>query len=250
MLKPKQSLGQNFLKDPNIIQNIADAVCNDKAFAVVEIGGGTGALTEALLRRFPDLTVIEIDGRAVELLREKFPHLNILHQDVLKVDWIALSETLGKPLVIVGNLPYYITSQILFGMFAAKSVIKEAVVMMQLEVADRLIAVARTKAYGILAVQTQLISIPQKLFKVSPNVFYPKPEVWSAVIRLTFKETESFPPNLTEVIRTAFNQRRKTLRNSLSKFGTLPEAVASKRAEELSPQDFVTLAQHLQTSNP
>ena len=248
MLKPKQSLGQNFLQDPNTIRNIVAAVEAPEGCAVVEIGPGTGALTAELMKTYPDFCCIEIDGRAVDLLNEKFPSLKVIKADVLKMDWVALSEELGKPLVIVGNLPYYITSQILFSIFAAKSVVKRAVVMMQLEVADRLIAVPRTKAYGILAVQTQLISTPKKLLKIPPSVFYPKPDVWSAVIGLDFKDTEAFPPNLTDVIRTAFNQRRKTLRNALSKFGELPPEIATKRAEELSPTDFVSLAQILPTT--
>ncbi|MGI9174379.1 MAG: 16S rRNA (adenine(1518)-N(6)/adenine(1519)-N(6))-dimethyltransferase RsmA [Rhodothermales bacterium] len=274
MLKPKQSLGQNFLRDPNTIRRIVAALQAPEGAPVVEIGPGTGALTEVLLEVHPSLTAIEVDGRAVELLQEQFPSLDVRHQDVLEVDWMALAAERGGPLHVIGNLPYYITSPILFSLLDAQArlaseseradvreavvpenVVREAVVMMQLEVAERLVAVPRTKAYGILSVLFQLYATPELLFRLSPHVFFPKPSVTSAVVRLAFHAASSLPAGdeaerLRAVVRAAFNQRRKTLRNSLHRWTRegglhLPEGWERRRAEELTPAEFVELTRHL-----
>ncbi|MEM6337814.1 MAG: rRNA adenine dimethyltransferase family protein, partial [Bacteroidota bacterium] len=149
---------------------------------------------------------------------------------------------------VVGNLPYYITSPILFSLFDAFEHIERAVLMMQLEVAERLVAEPRTKAYGILSVVTQLYTQPSVLFRVSRHVFYPKPDVTSAVVALAFDPEPAWaskvdPAWLRRVIRQAFNMRRKTLRNSLKPLGrAVPEAFSRRRAEELTPGEFVELA--------
>jgi 16S rRNA (adenine1518-N6/adenine1519-N6)-dimethyltransferase len=253
---PKKSLGQNFLTDPNTARKIVAAVRAPEGGAVVEIGPGTGALTEILHERFRNLTAIEIDGRAVAVLRERFPDLDVRQGDVLEIDWPALAEEKAESLYVVGNLPYYITSPILFGLLDARAVLHEAVLMMQLEVAQRLVAVPRTKDYGILAVQVQLLARPELLFRVSRNVFFPRPDVASAVVRLGFDDVPPSddavdPELLRTVIRTAFNQRRKTLRNSLSHWTrahdlALPHGWDRKRAEELEPDEFVELTRYLQ----
>src|SRR5690606_14958910 len=162
-VRPKKSLGQHFLRDPNTIRKIAAAVGAPAGAPVVEIGPGTGALTEELLRHHPDLTAVEVDERAVAHLREALPGLDVRHQDVLDADWAALAEEKGDKLWIVGNLPYYITSPILFSLLDARVHLRRAVVMMQKEVAERLVAAPRTKAYGILSVQTQLLARPTLL---------------------------------------------------------------------------------------
>ncbi|QXD14146.1 16S rRNA (adenine(1518)-N(6)/adenine(1519)-N(6))-dimethyltransferase RsmA [Rhodocaloribacter litoris] len=255
-MKPRKSLGQNFLTDPNVARKIVGALRAPDGAAVVEIGPGTGALTGLLHERFPDLTALEVDDRAVALLRDRFPGLDVRHADVLATDWAALAREKGRPLYVIGNLPYYITSEILFGLLDARSHLAEAVVMMQLEVAQRLVAVPRTKAYGILSVAVQLAAAPELLFHVSKNVFYPKPDVTSAVVRLDFSQGDAAasgvdPALLRQVIRTAFNQRRKTLRNSLGRWTrdrglTLPHGWGACRAEELEPGAFVVLARYLQ----
>jgi 16S rRNA (adenine1518-N6/adenine1519-N6)-dimethyltransferase len=255
MITPKKRLGQNFLSDPNTARKIVAALRVPEGAAVVEIGPGTGALTGALLARYPDLVAVEVDELAVAYLRQKHPALDVRHADVLDVDWGVLAVEKGGPLYVVGNLPYYITSQILFALLDARAAVREAVVMMQLEVAERLVALPRTKAYGILSVQVQLFTRPELLFRVSPNVFFPKPDVTSAVVRLVFREGDEItagvdPSLLREVVRTAFNQRRKTLRNSLGALTrdrgvALPEAWASRRAEELEPAAFVALTRYL-----
>lgn len=248
-VRPKKSLGQHFLRDPNTIRKIAAAVGAPAGAPVVEIGPGTGALTEELLRLYPDLTAVEVDERAVAHLREALPGLDVRHQDVLDADWAALAGEKGDRLWIVGNLPYYITSPILFSLLDARAHLRRAVVMMQKEVAERLVAVPRTKAYGILSVQTQLLCRPALLFDVSRNVFHPKPDVTSAVVALDFDQPEPGVDveRLRRTVRTAFNQRRKTLRNSLGPITSetglgVPEELAGRRPEALEPAEFVALA--------
>jgi 16S rRNA (adenine1518-N6/adenine1519-N6)-dimethyltransferase len=248
-VRPKKSLGQHFLRDPNTIRKIAAAVGAPEGAPVVEIGPGTGALTEELLRHYADLTAVEVDERAVEHLRDAFPDLDVRHTDVLDVDWAALAEEKGEALWVVGNLPYYITSPILFALLDARRHLRRAVVMMQKEVAERLVAVPRTKAYGILSVQLQLLASPTLLFDVSRHVFHPKPDVTSAVVALDFDAPDDLgvdPERLRHAVRTAFNQRRKTLRNSLRPITSqtghdVPPDLAGRRPEALEPAEFLGL---------
>ena len=243
-------LGQNFLSDPNTARKIVEAIQAPPEGAVVEIGAGTGALTDLLLDRYPRLVAIEVDHRAVKVLRERFPDLDVRHEDVLEVDWQRLAD--GEQLYVIGNLPYYITSQILFALLEARSWIREAVLMMQLEVAERLVASPGNKTYGITSVILQQYADLELLFKVSRNVFYPRPDVASALVRVVFDRAEEHVDYdfFREVVRTAFNQRRKTLRNSLSDILTaqataLPEQFEGRRPEELTPSEFVRLTRHL-----
>lgn len=255
MIQPKKRLGQNFLKDPNTARRIVDALQAPAEAAVVEIGPGTGALTGALAARWQNFLALEVDERAVDHLGTALPGVAVRHQDVLAADWAALADERGSPLYVIGNLPYYITSPILFSLLDARRHLAEAVVMMQLEVAERLVAAPRTKQYGILSVQTQLFAHPTLLFRVSRNVFHPKPAVTSAVVRLDFSappiDAHPVDPMLVRsVIRAAFNQRRKTLHNSLhawtrEKGIRLPEPWARSRAEALTPAAFVALASYL-----
>lgn len=257
MLRPRKHLGQHFLHDQNIARKIVGALEADPGDPVVEIGPGTGALTGLLVDRFKHVQAIEVDPRAAELLRESYPSASVHLSDVLTVDWNQISESSGGLLTVIGNLPYNITSQILFSLLDASTVFSEAVLMMQYEVAERLVATPSTKAYGILSVATQLATRPKMLFSVSRSVFYPKPDVRSAVVRLDFGATSKLPEGsdprwIRRVLRTAFNQRRKTLRNSLKVISEsnnlpVPGEFADKRAEELTPDDFVQLAGYLQT---
>jgi 16S rRNA (adenine1518-N6/adenine1519-N6)-dimethyltransferase len=258
-VRPRKRLGQHFLRDPNVIAKIVASIRPDLGDRVVEIGPGLGAITEPLLMQSPDMIAVEIDERAVEELRARFPTLDVRHQDVLKMSWTELAEA-DRRLYVVGNLPYNITTPILFSLYDIAPSVNEVVVMMQLEVARRLVAVPRTKAYGILSVATQLVGLPEILFRVSRHVFEPKPAVESAVVRIRFvvqPEDDSGTRDpakpdaafVRTVIRTAFNQRRKTLRNSLagllSTDRPLPDTWSGKRAEELPPSEFVELARFL-----
>lgn len=250
-IKPKKSLGQHFLTDQNMISKIIKSVNNKRGEALLEIGPGTGALTDALFEENPEMLALEVDDRAIEFLSAKYPGLNIQKKDILKAEWAELARLtkLGEEkLKVVGNLPYYITSPILFKLLDWRHSLSEAIVMMQKEVAERLIAVPRTKAYGILSVQFQVMTEVEYLFTVPPTVFSPPPKVESAVVKLRFKQED---PScgyeaLKKTVRTAFGQRRKKLSNTLKPlidkdFPIETRIDLNKRAEELSPTDFVEL---------
>ena len=255
-IRPKKSLGQHFLIDANIRDKIVDLLQAGETDHVVEIGPGTGALTTMLHARYPLFTALEIDPRAIEHLKANLPDLDIRQCDVARFDWPAFAAGTGKSLYVIGNLPYYVTSQVLFGLLDAYPHVAEAVLMMQREVAERLVAAPRTKAYGILSVLVQWYAEPELAFRVSKHVFRPKPDVESAVVRLVFRRTrEGDPPVeplwLRKVVKAAFNQRRKTLRNSLKAITAeqdikLPEPWCNQRAEELAPEEFVELARYLE----
>lgn len=262
-VRPKQSLGQNFLRDVNMITRIVNAFdegvaqfCPDAQ--VVEVGPGLGALTSRLFERYPNMLTVEIDRRAVEYLNQHFPKLNVRHADVLETNWPDLAREMGKPLAVIGNLPYNIVSQILFSLLEAPSnTIGLATVMMQKEVAERITAKTRTKAYGILSVIGQLYAQPKILFPVPNTVFYPKPDVTSAMLQFEFRpdpcldvRNVTLTSSLRKVVRCSFNQRRKVLRNSLRAICdnhgvSLPDHWADKRAEELPPPQFVDLTKFL-----
>jgi len=245
-IRPKKSLGQHFLTDNNIIEKIADAIPVKEGERVIEIGPGTGALTGTLLNRFEDVVAVELDQRAIEVLEQKFDDLEICHENVLDVDWEALS--IGKDKThVVGNLPYYITSQILFSLLENRHLLADALLMMQKEVAERLVSDIRTKDYGILSVQTQLMCTPEILFPVSRHCFSPQPNVESAMVKLTFDKGELHcsDKNLKTVVRTAFNQRRKKLSNALKPIipkDQLPGGFDfDKRAEAWEPSEYEKL---------
>jgi len=233
--RPKQSLGQNYLRDGNTVNKILRAFHKDatryrpNVDRIIELGPGAGALTDPLVKTYGTETIqcIEIDERSVELLGEKHPNLKVHHQDVLQVDYPQMAQDEGKPLVVFGNLPYYITSQILFALADAShsGAVYSATVTMQWEVAQRMVASPSTKDYGILSVVFQLYAECNCHFKIPPTVFYPQPKVDSALIGLHFLGPNGLrkrldgvdPKNFRYVVTTAFRQRRKTVRNSLKK---------------------------------
>ncbi|MFH5833366.1 16S rRNA (adenine(1518)-N(6)/adenine(1519)-N(6))-dimethyltransferase RsmA [Halalkalibaculum sp. DA384] len=245
-IRPKKSLGQHFLKDTNMIEKIAGALNAGPGHRIIEIGPGTGLLTEGLLKRYEDVVAVELDQRAVEVLKQKFPELRILHKDILDIDFEELVLEKEKTHVI-GNLPYYITSQILFLLLENRALLADALLMMQKEVAERLVANIRTKDYGILSVQTQLMCTPEILFEVPRQVFTPQPNVDSAMVRLRFDQgpLTCSDPHLKTVVRTAFNQRRKKLSNALKPIidkSALPDGFDfDKRAEAWEPSVYEKL---------
>lgn len=250
-IRPKKSLGQHFLKDANMIEKIVDSVVAQPGDRIIEIGPGTGLLTEVLLEWFEDVVAVELDQRAVEVLEQKFPDLNIIHKDILEVDFKELA--IGKDEThVIGNLPYYITSQILFLLLENRVFLNDGLLMMQKEVAERLVADIRTKDYGILSVQTQLMSSPEILFDVPRQVFSPQPNVDSAMVRLSFDKgaLECSDDHLKTVVRTAFNQRRKKLSNALKPIinkSDLPEEFDfDKRAEAWEPSIYEKLTARLE----
>lgn len=251
--RTKKSLGQHFLHDDNIIRKIVDAVGAKAEDRVIEIGPGTGALTKRLIEKYPRTEVIEIDERAVAVLQKELPELTIHQKDVLKVNWPELLHPDASNYVL-GNLPYYITSPILFSVMDQRSLFKEAIFMMQKEVAERLVAEPGNKDYGILSVQTQLMSTPEILFDVSRHCFSPPPKVTSAVVRLRFDRPE-LPfrdETMKKVVRTAFNQRRKKLSNALKPLlgKDLPEGFNyDQRAERWTPETYAKLSEHLEQTD-
>jgi 16S rRNA (adenine1518-N6/adenine1519-N6)-dimethyltransferase len=259
--RPK--LGQNFLVNPAAQTAIADALGDVSQRTVVEIGPGLGAITHILARRARRLIAIEFDPALAAQLQADFaaqPSVAILRQDILGTDLTTLAGDEGK-LLVVGNLPYYITSDILLHLFAAHQAIERAVVMIQREVADRVAAHPGTRDYGLLSVTAQLYAGVEKLFTLPPGAFSPPPQVHSTVLRLSmaprFDELRltATPDNpdpaaaFFHFLRTCFAQKRKTLANNLRAAGHVPAAIATAlagcgvkaqaRAEEL---DLSTLA--------
>ena len=303
IFRPKQSLGQNFLVDPNtakrIVSTFYDLVVGEGSspaaaaevagassssssssssvlppspplhYHIIEVGPGAGALTELLRSFFPfpkQLSLIEIDDRAVSLLKDRFPQnsVNIIHRDVLQVDYADFatavwskhaSGSLPLPagsafggVCLVGNLPYYLTSQILFSLLDSSHVspssgslgrpsVLSATVTMQKEVGERLVALPRTKAYGILSVIFQLYATPKMMFGLPPNVFYPVPKVDSTLVYIKFKDPRELretvfkgvkPEHLRKLTKRVFEGRRKTLRNTI---GRLLEELQENRGD-------------------
>ena len=311
-VRPKKRLGQHFLTDDGVVRRIVDAVAAPAGARVVEIGPGEGALTGALLARYPDLVALEVDPEAVGHLRARFPKLDVRQGDVLAADWRALategngewetgtgadgapataasgagergqarlrsaSSEARRPtpaeatasaaeqgagddpgphaptpptLYVVGNLPYYITSPILFALLDARQSVARAVVMVQKEVADRLAAPPGSKAYGTLSVYFSLYARASLLVDVPRQAFRPVPAVESAVVVVDFEAARA--PDvpfgaLQRTVRAAFGQRRKMLRNSLGPMAQAAGAdlgvFATLRPEAVAPADFVHLA--------
>jgi 16S rRNA (adenine1518-N6/adenine1519-N6)-dimethyltransferase len=254
-VKAKKHLGQHFLADTNIARNIVEALrLPDGVTEVLEIGPGMGVLTGTLLQHSEYRTsVVEIDRDSVAYLHKHFPALeNRIHsQDFLKMDLGKLYD--GKPISIIGNFPYNISSQIYFQVLAHRHQVREVVGMIQKEVADRLAEGPGSKTYGILSVLLQAYYKIEYLFTVPPHVFNPPPKVQSAVIRLTRNDTEKLDCDeklFFKVVKQAFQTRRKTLRNALKPFGmpadTTTEPIFDKRAEQLTVSDFVGLTKHVE----
>lgn len=249
-VKAKKFLGQHFLNDLTIAEKIADSL-QDSAFdMVLEIGPGMGVLTQFLLKKHNDLHVVEIDRESVTYLQIHFPKLEgkIHATDFLKMD--LSTEFEGKTLAIIGNFPYNISSQILFKVLENKELVPEFSGMFQKEVAQRIAAKPGSKTYGILSVLTQAFYEVEYLFTVPPHVFIPPPKVDSGVIRMKRKVNFSLPIDeklYREVVKTAFNQRRKTLRNSLKSYNLSDklkeDVIFAKRPEQLSYSEFIYLSQ-------
>lgn len=251
MVKPKKHLGQHFLKDENIAKAIADSL-DSRHENVLEIGPGTGVLTKYLMQGISNFKVCEIDTESVEYLEIHYPQLRdkIIADDFLKTDIIP---HMGNEFAIIGNFPYNISSQIFFRVLDYRNNIPEVVGMIQKEVAERIAAPPGNKTYGILSVLLQAWYDIEYLFTVSENVFNPPPKVKSAVIRLKRNQTQSLLCNeklFFKIVKAGFNQRRKTLRNALKNGGydisKIDPDYLSKRAEQLSVDDFIKIAQQIE----
>ena len=241
----KKKLGQNFLTDRNICRKIVLSAGIGPESRVVEIGPGFGALSSAILDAEPgSFTAVEKDHELASFMHREYPSVTVIEDDFLKVDLSALADQ--GPLTVMGNIPYSITSPILFKLLDNRQHIASETLMMQYEVAQRLIAAPGTKEYGILAVQLQTFCGVSCLFRVNRKVFRPKPDVDSAVVRIVPKKTplDSNELHYRHFVRTAFSQRRKTLLNNLRKHYDLSMVRSfdlSRRAESLSIDEFGTL---------
>ncbi len=220
---------------------------------IIEIGPGYGALTQKLISSNKNLIAVEIDNELAKGLKTKFPQLRLINEDFLDSDLSKIAST-EKKLRIVGNIPYNITSPILFKLIENVEFIKDAVFMVQLEVAKRMTSDRGTKDYGILAVVLKYFSETNLCFKISPNVFYPKPKVFSALIHIHFKENAESKEEqklFIAIVKAAFGNRRKTLKNSFSNsiFHEVDFSSSgidlSLRAENLSVDDFFMLTKHV-----
>lgn len=246
-VRAKKHLGQHFLKDESIAADIADALEFNPGRKVLEVGPGMGVLTQFLIKRGFDLTVVEIDYESVPYLRKHFPQLEnrVIEGDFLKLD---LSALLDNSSAVAGNFPYNISTQILFHCLAHKEVVQEITGMFQKEVAERITAKHGNKSYGIISVLLQSYYTCEYLFTVHEHVFSPPPKVKSAVIRLRRIENATLPvpyEYFSNLVKTAFNQRRKTLRNALKPVVAgrdFSHPFLDLRAEQLSVSDFHQLA--------
>jgi 16S rRNA (adenine1518-N6/adenine1519-N6)-dimethyltransferase len=262
-LKPKKSLGQNFLLHPHQARRIVDALEVTPQDVVVEIGPGLGALTVLLAETARGVLALEVDQALAAFLREELfagqTKVRIVSEDVLKFDLTAFSREAGQPLKVVGNLPYHITSPLLFKLTAEKAALSLAVLMVQAEVGNRLLARPGGKDYGILSVMAQYHFRLSRLFTLGPANFYPPPQVNSVVLKLVPAKPDpeaTDEPTFSRVVKTAFAQRRKTLKNTLAAkaavFGLQPQDLLDildqvgiepgRRAETLSVAQFVEVS--------
>ncbi len=255
-VKAKKHLGQHFLKDENIAKKIGDTLTLNGYKKVLEIGPGMGVLTKYLLEKKVETYVIEIDTESVEYLQANYLNLapRILEKDFLKYN---LNEVFNdEPFAITGNFPYNISSQIVFKTLEMRNQIPEFTGMFQKEVAQRICSKEGSKVYGIMSVLTQAFYDAEYLFTVPPSVFNPPPKVDSGVLRLIRKENFTLPCDeklFFKVVKQGFQQRRKTLRNSLKTFNLSDNLKANsifgQRPEQLNVQEFIELTQLIENDN-
>jgi 16S rRNA (adenine1518-N6/adenine1519-N6)-dimethyltransferase len=248
-VRAKKHLGQHFLKEDSIAHRIAESLTGHGGYHhVVEVGPGTGALTKHLIaRKDIEVTCYEVDRESVASLHAQFPELRVFESDFLQMSPDAITD---GPIAVIGNFPYNISTQIVFKALEHRDRFTELVGMFQKEVADRLCAGPGSKTYGISSVLAQAWYTMEMLFIVEPGSFIPPPKVRSAVIRMQRNAVKQLPCDevlFFQLVKTAFNQRRKTLHNALKSFAPLkngvPEAFAKKRAEQLAVADFIVLTQ-------
>lgn len=244
-VKAKKHLGQHFLKDENIARQIVGALSWNGYENILEIGPGMGVLTKYLIQEKKNISVVEIDTESVEYLNQNYPELPVFAEDFLKMNLAGKFE--NQPVCVFGNFPYNISSQIVFKVIEDRHLVPEMAGMFQKEVAERICAKEGSKIYGILSVLAQAYYKAEYLFTVDENVFNPPPKVKSGVIRLTrFREKLDVNERLFfTVVKTAFNQRRKTLRNALKSLNIteheIEDNLLNLRAEQLSVEQFIDL---------
>ena len=251
MVKPKKHLGQHFLLDDSVSKRIASSIsCFSENTKVLEIGPGTGALSKYLLAENKNVIAYEIDRESVDYLAANFPDLDVRKEDFLKLDF---TEFGNQKLIVIGNFPYNISSQILFKILEAKELVVELVGMFQKEVALRVSQQPGNKQYGILSVLIQAYFDVEYLFTVDEHVFDPPPKVKSGVIKIKRNTTNKLSCDeklFKRIVKTAFNQRRKMIRNSLKIFlndKKTNHPLFTMRPEQLAVQDFIELTNILES---
>lgn len=258
--RPRKRYGQHFLHDPFVIQRIIDSIVPASDHPILEIGPGRGALTTPLLRHVEHLDVIEIDRDLARTLKENCASpekLTVHNTDVLKFDF--RSHAAGRKLRIIGNLPYNISTPLLFHLLGYSDCIEEMIFMLQKEVAERICAGAGTREYGRLSIMIQSLCRVEPLFTVGASAFKPPPKVESAVIRLVPHSPEEIPladrSLFSLIVRTAFSHRRKTLRNALK--GLVPEEIfvqldisPASRPQDLTVTGYIKIANALMNEKP
>ncbi len=253
-LKPLKRFGQNYLVDKNTIQKIVSQFDPKPDDTIVEIGPGQGALTSLLSKTVKDYLAIEIDKRVIDDLKINFPTVEFINRDFLEMNLRDLAS--GTKFRVIGNIPYNITTPILFKLIEERDFVNDAILMVQYEVAKRIVGKPRTKDYGILSVLTNYFADTELCFKIPPTVFYPKPNVDSAIVSFKFgkKISNEIDEKLfVKVVKAAFGNRRKTLKNSLSNnsFGDLNfdtlQFDFTRRAEELTIDQFIELTKIIQS---
>lgn len=258
-IRPRKSLGQHFLRDDSVVRKIVAAIDPRPQDVLLEIGPGEGALTRHLAGTVGSLTVVDVDPRVTAAMREMFPdgRVEVITGDFLQTDLPALAQARGTPLRVVGNIPYNITSPILFHVLDNRHAVTDLTIMVQKEVARRITGEPRSPDYGILSVFCGYFAETELLFDVPANAFFPKPAVTSALVRLRMRERGGAAPLARDeeffraMVRSVFGKRRKTLRNSLGYFAgergfTIPGLPGlSRRPEELSISELVELSNTL-----
>lgn len=253
--RARKRFGQNFLQDPNVLRKIVESIAPQKGDRVVEIGPGLGALTHLLLLQVGEIDVVELDRDLIPRLKkhcESFGKLNIFEADILKFCLNDLVQD-QKKLRLVGNLPYNISTPLLFKLFSNLNIIQDMHFMFQQEVAERLSAEAGSKSYGRLSIMAQYFCRIELLFRVKPESFSPKPKVTSAFVRLVPHETLPYPVKdfalFEKMVKTAFTKRRKTIKNALKDLQMLPDHWIDKmpidpclRPEQISLQQYAMLS--------
>lgn len=252
----RKRFGQNFLQDHQVIENIVQAIAPKHSDRLIEIGPGLGALTKPVLQKAGKLTAIELDRDVIPILKKNCANvgeLNIVSQDVLTVDFAALFP--GETIRVYGNLPYNISTPLLFHLFSFSNKIEDMVFMLQKEVVERMVAVADDDAYGRLSIMVQYYGQPDLLFIVPPEAFDPAPKVHSAIVRLLPHANRALradqEPLFAQLVQLAFNARRKTLRNVWKGVVTTEQMEAAKingnlRPENLPLSDYIALTRVLQ----
>ncbi|MBE5890459.1 MAG: 16S rRNA (adenine(1518)-N(6)/adenine(1519)-N(6))-dimethyltransferase RsmA [Lachnospiraceae bacterium] len=261
----QKKFGQNFLINPSVLEDIIAAAEVTKEDFVLEIGPGIGTMTQYLCESAREVVAVEVDRNLIPILEDtlsEYDNVTVLNEDILKVDIAKLAQekNAGKPIKVVANLPYYITTPIIMGLFESHVPLESITIMVQKEVADRMQEGPGSKDYGALSLAVQYYAKPEIMLEVPPSCFMPQPKVGSAVIRLTRHEKPPVEVKseklLFQVIRASFNQRRKTLVNGLSNFGAfgLTKEVLQECIEELGVSgtirgEALTLEQFAKLSN-